>query len=79
MDKILDFLKKYSNKIMPFATAYFILLGFTNDIVLWAFAISGLGILIKLLYILVGLVGVYKVVEIYKPELLEKLRDKNKK
>lgn len=78
MDKILDLLKKYSDKIMPFATAYFILLGLTNDVVLWAFAISGLGILVKLLYIAIGIVGIYKVVATYKPELIEKLSNKKK-
>ncbi|MDD4556776.1 MAG: hypothetical protein PHE89_05585 [Alphaproteobacteria bacterium] len=80
MDKIIELIKKFGNLICVFATSYYLVLGLLDvDILHHMFDIIGLGFIVNLIYILVGLIGVYKILEIYKPEILKDLEKKNKK
>ncbi|MFV0627164.1 MAG: hypothetical protein ACK5N8_07435 [Alphaproteobacteria bacterium] len=79
MDNIKELIKKFGNIVCAFATAYYLLLGLLNvDILHHMFALIGLSFLVNIAYIAIGLVGVYKVIEIYKPDLLKKLDNKKK-
>lgn len=77
MDKIFDLIKKYSTLILTVATTYWFFVGlFGTDVILLIFVKSSIGFLIRILYLAVGIVGAYNLLEKYKPALLEDLKTK---
>lgn len=78
MEKLMELYKKYGNYVLAGATAYWLVMALVGDLIFTVFAVIGLGIVARLLYLVVGLVGVVKLIEMFKPELLEKAKGKNK-
>lgn len=78
MEKLMELYKKYGSYVLAGATAYWVVVGLLGDILLYLFSIVGLGVIVRLLYIAVGLVGAVRLLEIFKPEMLEKFKQKNK-
>ena len=77
MKKHLDMLDKYSPLILMCATAYWAIVGlFGFDILGYVFLQLHLYFLIRLVYIAVGLVGIYELIKKYKPELIKNLLNK---
>ncbi|MDR1694552.1 MAG: hypothetical protein LBR70_05135 [Lactobacillaceae bacterium] len=72
MEKLMELYKKYAKYIFAGATAYWLVVGLIGDVLGYLFTIIGLGLVVHILYIAVGLVGVVKLIEIFKPELIEK-------
>lgn len=78
MDKIMNLFKKFSGIILAGATAYWAVVGLFGDIIANIFIAINLTFLVRIIYILVGLVGIVKLIEMFKPELLEKATKKKK-
>lgn len=76
MEKFWELYKKFSNIFVAGATAYWLLVGLVGDILGVIFVTVHLGFLLRIIYILVGAVGVLKLIEIFKPELIQKAQKK---
>jgi len=79
MKKVLDFLNKYSDLILGCGAAAWLIVGlFGTDVIGRIFMEINLYFLVRLVYIAVGLAGVYKLLEKLRPDLLEKILGKKK-
>ena len=79
MKKVIDFLNKYSDLLLGCGAAAWLIVGvFGFDVIGRIFLEINLYFLVRLVYIVVGLAGVYKLLEKYRPDLLEKILGKNK-
>ena len=72
MEKFMNFINKFSSLITSIAAAYyFVLVVLGYDLMYTILYRFGLGFLAWFVYIFVGLVGIYKLVETFKPEWIE--------
>ena len=72
MEKFMKLFNKYSNLVLAIATTYWLIVGIMGDLIGMIFNAIYLYPLVRLFYILVGLIGVVKLIQMYKPELLDK-------
>lgn len=70
MEKFMKLFDKYADLVLAIATAYWLVVGLIGDLFGIVFAAIHLYFLIRLVYIAVGLVGVIKLIQMFKPELL---------
>lgn len=74
MKKLLDFYNKYSELILAVGAAAWILVGlFGQDIIGRIFLEINLYFLLRIVYILIGLAGVVKLLQMYRPDVIEKI------
>ena len=80
MKKVLEFFNKYADLVLAAGAAAWLLVGvFGFDIIGRIFFEINLYFLVRLVYIAVGLAGVLKLLEMFRPDLLEKITGKKKK
>jgi uncharacterized membrane protein YuzA (DUF378 family) len=79
MKKVIDFFNKYSDLILGSGAAAWLIVGvFGFDVIGHIFLEINLYFLVRLVYIAIGLAGIYKLLEKYRPDLLEKILGKKK-
>lgn len=78
MEKYVNLIKKFSSLITSIAAAYYFVLITVGDVMYSVLFRFKLGFLAWFVYLFVGLVGIYKLIETFKPDLLEKCKLCNK-
>lgn len=77
MQKFLDLFNKFSATIIAAGAAYWAIVGLIGyDLIGAIFAQLHLYFIVRIVYLIVGAAGIIKLLEIYKPDLLENMKKK---